>query len=28
VPNPGRVVEILYMLQQEEQQEELEGRLK
>jgi len=28
VPSPGRVVEILYMLQQEEQLEELEGRVK
>lgn len=28
VPNPGRVVEILYMLQQEEELEELEGRIK
>lgn len=28
VPNPGRVVEILYMMQQEERQEVLEGRLK
>ena len=28
VPNPGKVVEILYMLMQEEEQEMLEGRVK